>query len=336
MESISIVAAFSSSSHQFFTTATPHTRRSSLLFSSSSSSSSPLSLSNSLSFTNTHKYNSHLNLSISSTSSVSAAASVQNDNLVGDHDLLIVGPGVLGRILADKWRQEHQGCQVYGQTLTTDHHQELFNLGINPVLQGTTFANPFPFVICCAPPSKSPDYPADLRSATLNWNGQGSFLFTSTSGLFDCNDNGSCNEDTPVAPVGKSPRTDILLKAEQVVLEAGADRGAHTYWLRKGTLDSRPDHLINLIHYEDAASLSITILKKKLRSQIFLGCDNHPLSRQEIMDLVQKSGKFSGTFEGFTGTDGPLGKRLDNTKTRKELGWEPKYPSFAQFLGLFE
>ncbi|OMO57623.1 hypothetical protein CCACVL1_25727, partial [Corchorus capsularis] len=50
----------------------------------------------------------------------------------------------------------------------------------------------------------------------------------------------------------------------------------------------------------DAAFLSVTILKKKLRGHIFLGCDNHPLSRQEIMNLVDKSGKFNKKFEGFT------------------------------------
>lgn len=39
---------------------------------------------------------------------------------------------------------------------------------------------------------------------------------------------------------------------------------------------------------------------------------------------------------GFPGTSDPLGKRLNNSKTRKELGWEPRYPSFANFLGLSE
>lgn len=29
-----------------------------------------------------------------------------------------------------------------------------------------------------------------------------------------------------------------------------ADRGAHTYWLKKGSADLRPDHALNLIHYE--------------------------------------------------------------------------------------
>ncbi|GKU85548.1 hypothetical protein SLEP1_g211 [Rubroshorea leprosula] len=52
------------------------------------------------------------------------------------------------------------------------------------------------------------------------------------------------------------------------------------------------------------------------------------------MDLVDKSGKFNKKFGAFTGTDGPLGKKLNNSKTRKELGWEPKYPSFAHFLGV--
>lgn len=87
---------------------------------------------------------------------------------------------------------------------------------------------------------------------------------------------------------------------------------------------------------QDAASLSVTILKKRLRGRIFLGCDNHPVSRlfhlttlcvwvkqlrysvllnsvfltyvvlpcdcrQEVMDLVHKSGKFDKKFEGFTG-----------------------------------
>ncbi|KAK3189805.1 hypothetical protein Dsin_029366 [Dipteronia sinensis] len=81
----------------------------------------------------------------------------------------------------------------------------------------------------------------------MSWNGEGSFLFTSSSAPFDCNDNGPCDED--------------------------------------------------------ATSLSVAILKKKLRGRILLGCDNHPVSRQEVMDLVSKSGKFSKKFEGFTASE---------------------------------
>jgi nucleoside-diphosphate-sugar epimerase len=58
------------------------------------------------------------------------------------------------------------------------------------------------------------------------------------------------------------------------------------------------------------------------------------LFRQEIMDSVNRSGKFDTKFQGFTGTDGPLGKKMENSRTRSEIGWEPKYPSFTEFLGL--
>ncbi|KAF2287694.1 hypothetical protein GH714_002352 [Hevea brasiliensis] len=268
-----------------------------------------------------------------------------SSGLVGENDLLIVGPGVLGRLLLRNGArverlvvlvlnlflsilgQEHPGCQVYGQTVTTDHHDDLIKIGINPSLKETKPIHQFPYVIFCAPPYQTSDYPGDVREAALSWNGEGSFLFTSSSAPYDCNDNGQCDEDSPVVPIGRSPRTDVLLKAEKEV-------GAHVYWLEKGTVEFRADHILNLIHYEDAASLSVAILKKKFRGRIFLGCDNHPLSRQGVMDLVAKSGKFSKKFEGFTGTSDPLGKKLNNTKTREEVGWEPKYPSFAHFLGV--
>ncbi|KAL0348762.1 UNVERIFIED_CONTAM: hypothetical protein Sangu_1104000 [Sesamum angustifolium] len=269
---------------------------------------------------------------------------------VGATDLLIVGPGVLGRIVAEKWREEYPGSQIHGQTLTSDHHDELTKMGISPSLKGTQLTHKFPYVIFCAPPYGNPDYPGEVREATLNWNGEGSFLFTSSSAPYDCSDNGSCDEDTPVVPIGRSPRTDNLLKAEKVALEAGGCAvrlaGLYISLLSFESLNRIVYYQVsglemnyittfltcNTKQIEDAASLSITILKKKLRGRIFLGCDNHPLSRQELMELVNKSGKFSKKFEGFTGTTDPLGKKLNNSKTRAELGWEPKYPSFAQFL----
>ncbi|KAL0310188.1 UNVERIFIED_CONTAM: hypothetical protein Scaly_2952400 [Sesamum calycinum] len=255
--------------------------------------------------------------------SASSATGVPNDELeassirvIGASDLLIVGPGVLGRIVAEIWRKEHPGSQVYGQTLTTDHHDELIKLGISPCLKGTQVTHKFPYVIsvllhpeiqiilvksalsyCLCFLTRcevlNGNYEIQFRprielhhrvgkckmhekEATLKWNGEGSFLFTSSSANYDCSDNGYCDED--------------------------------------------------------AASLAITILKRKLHGRIFLGCDNNPLSRQEVMELVNKSGKYNQKFEGFTGTTGPLGKKLNNSKTRAELGWEPKYPSFAQFL----
>ncbi|XP_051224504.1 uncharacterized protein [Lolium perenne] len=278
-------------------------------------------------------------------SAASLGVTVSTSESVGQNDLLIVGPGALGQIVAEKWQQEHPGCKIFGQTATTDHHSELTKIGIIPSLKGSRVGQKVPFVIFCAPPYRTDDYPGDLRVAASNWSGEGSFLFTSSTAVYDCNDNGLCSEDSPCVPIGRSPRTDVLLNAENVVLEAGGcvvrlgglykmDQGPHVFWLSKGTVDARPDLIINLIHYEDAASLGISIMKRRLRGRVFLGCDSQPLSRQQIMDRVNRSGKFDGKFEGFTGTDGPLGKRMDNSKTRAEIGWQPKYSSFTEFLGL--
>ncbi|KAI8566114.1 hypothetical protein RHMOL_Rhmol02G0014400 [Rhododendron molle] len=261
------------------------------------------------------------------------AVDASSPGSIGANDLLIVGPGVLGKLVAEKWREDHPGCQIFGQTMTTDHHDELAKIGINPSLKGSKATQEFPYVVFCAPTSRSLDYPGDIREAASSWSGEGSFLFTSSSAPFDCDDNGPCDEDFPVVPIGRRPRTDVLLKAEKVVLESDGCvlRLAGLY------ISFYEIYISNIfMSTHDAASLLVAIMKKKLRGRIFLGCDNHPLSRQEVMDLVNKSGKFSQKFEGFTGTNDPLGKKLNNDKTRKEIGWEPKYPSFAQFLGVSE
>ncbi|KAI4997156.1 hypothetical protein ZWY2020_052498 [Hordeum vulgare] len=257
-----------------------------------------------------------------------AGVTVSTSESVGQNDLLIVGPGVLGRIVAEKWRQEHPGCKIYGQTATTDHHSELTKIGIIPSLKGPRADQKVPYVIFCAPPYRTDDYPGDLRVAASNWSGEGSFLFTSSTAVYDCNDNGFCGEDSPCVPI------EITSTVCFLDLPHKKDQGPHVFWLSKGTVDARPDLIISMIHYEDAASLGIAIMKRRLRGRVFVGCDNQPLSRQEIMDRVNRSGKFDGKFEGFTGADGPLGKKMDNSKTRAEIGWEPKYPSFTEFLGL--
>jgi hypothetical protein len=59
--------------------------------------------------------------------------------------------------------QEHPGCKVFGQTASTDHHSELTDIGIIPSLKGSTISQKAPYVIFCAPPSRSDDYPGDLR-----------------------------------------------------------------------------------------------------------------------------------------------------------------------------
>ena len=47
-------------------------------------------------------------------------------------DLLIVGPGVLGRLVAAQWREAHPTARIVGETSTKDNHDALRALGIEP------------------------------------------------------------------------------------------------------------------------------------------------------------------------------------------------------------
>lgn len=53
-----------------------------------------------------------------------------------------------------------------------------------------------------------------------------------------------------------------------------------------------------------------------------------------MMAATVASGAFPGGSYKFTGGEGPVkGKRMSNGATRQQLRWEPKYPSFAEFMG---
>ena len=41
-----------------------------------------------------------------------------------------------------------------------------------------------------------------------------------------------------------------LVSASNLDILNKVDKGAHAYWLEKGIVESRPDHILNLIHYE--------------------------------------------------------------------------------------
>lgn len=61
--------------------------------------------------------------------------------------------------------QEHPGSQIYGQTLTSNHHEELIKLEITPSLKGTQATHKFPYIIFSAPSYGNADYPGEVRYA---------------------------------------------------------------------------------------------------------------------------------------------------------------------------
>eukprot|EP00879_Flechtneria_rotunda_P005880 GHRR01006186.1.p1 GENE.GHRR01006186.1~~GHRR01006186.1.p1 ORF type:complete len:376 (+),score=78.33 GHRR01006186.1:170-1297(+) len=272
----------------------------------------------------------------------------------GSHNLLIVGPGVLGSYMGTLWKHEFPDSTVTAQTNTETNHERLSKMGLTPI---TRDAQPqdtkFPYVLFAAPPSGCENYPAAVKAATEQWDGTGSFVFTSSMSVCATEDGSTVTETCPLVPPGKSPSTDKLLGAEQAALSAQgnvlrlvglyhAQRGPHTFFIKQGEVARYGGYVVNMLHYEDAARMALAILKgdgcsdgSRWQGQVFVGCDNNPLTFQEMVDACFESGQFTGSvkFTGMPNNGGGKGKQVDNGYSRQQLGgWQPKYPSFKQFF----
>ncbi|CAG9467744.1 unnamed protein product [Pedinophyceae sp. YPF-701] len=271
-------------------------------------------------------------------------------------DLLIVGPGVLGSVAGLKWLEAApQGSTALGQTNTETRHGKLREMGLAARTreEAANSTEKFPFVLFSAPPSGSADYVAEVQAALDLWDGTGSFLFTSSGSVFEAKE-GKVTETSPTAPEGsRTPAQERLLRAEAAVLERGgnvlrlvglyhAGRGAHTYFLKVGEVERWGGYTVNLIHYEDAASLAVAILRGRgsegyYRGSVFVGSDNHPITFDDMMEATRKCPqRYEGAKEvKFTATEpgpGGPGKEVDSSATNEQLGWGPIYLSFQTFM----
>jgi len=107
-------------------------------------------------------------------------------------------------------------------------------------------------------------------------------------------------------------------------LYAPQREAGHSYWINRGVLAFRGDSFVNLIHYEDAASLAVSLLAagKDGQGKIYLGSDGEAVTRQQILDVVFETlGRVEDKPE-FKTKEGPLGKKYDNSWTREQLGWK--------------
>jgi nucleoside-diphosphate-sugar epimerase len=155
---------------------------------------------------------------------------------------------------------------------------------------------------------------------------------------------------TEDSPTGDSPRMIRLLDAERAALAAGGcvlrlaglynlERGAHNYWLSASEIVGGPDGIINLLHYEDAASACMAALLAGPQQQqrLFLISDGNPMTRRQICEYALSAAvykeksmpMFAPAQEGKLFT---IGKVYDGSKSNQLLNWKPVYPSFAAFM----
>ena len=115
------------------------------------------------------------------------------------------------------------------------------------------------------------------------------------------------------------------------------ERGAHSFWLNSGKdVTGRADGIINLLHYDDAASAALAAVKVGsvvVQRRNFLISDNHPMTRYQICESAMKTKLFSDKkMPTFLGSESdPKGKLYDGTVSERDLEWKPRYSSFDSF-----
>lgn len=263
-------------------------------------------------------------------------------------DLLIVGAGHLGRLIAQTWRAKHPSATIVGETGSEASHSTLREIGVIPALAETA-PGLFPRVVFCAPPSKFKDYAAAASSATGRVTPSGRFVFTSSSAV-----TGAATHITEQTPADmEGPRSKVLAEVEQRVLSVPqgrvarlsglylVDRGPHTFWFGRGAVTGSPDAVVNLVHYRDVADAIVKILgggaqleeAEASGGRIFLICGGQSTSRRGICETALRHPMFAETETPTFGSD-PAGipKTFDSSWTRKVLGWKPQFESIEEFM----
>jgi hypothetical protein len=248
-------------------------------------------------------------------------------------------------------------------------------------------------VVFCAPPSGFDDYPSAVDAAAIElWSGPdvggdddgqfggGSFVFTSSGVVYGDGSGDVVNESSSVNDDANNPRVSRMINAERNALSRGGcalrlaglyalERGAHNYWLEKfgtgttnaggdggGSVQGRGDGIVNLLHYDDAASATLAALiagPDVNSGKIFLISDGNPSTRRGICESALKHpryGKFHmPTFasddddddgEGTRKDEGVVGGRSNNARgkvydgrwSNQALRWTPTYVSFDKFM----
>ncbi|KAL9190349.1 hypothetical protein ACHAXT_007560 [Thalassiosira profunda] len=288
-------------------------------------------------------------------------------------DLAIVGCGVLGTSLCQQLLSDSNfdGRTITGVTKSTGRHaaimeQVLGDTGdadLQARFQLTTMddilkqdsGHSFKDVVFCAPPSGFEDYPSAVKAAAAQlWAGSeggGSFVFTSSGGVYEGKDGETVTESFPTLDPDANPRQGRIVYAEREAIAVGGcalrlaglytlERGAHNYWLEKCQetgVQGRDDGIVNLLHYDDAAAACLAALKVGPgvnAKQTFLISDGNPTTRRGICESALKHARYAGkAMPPFVGAgDGPLGKIYDGTKSDEALKWRPRYASFDAFM----
>jgi nucleoside-diphosphate-sugar epimerase len=83
---------------------------------------------------------------------------------------------------------------------------------------------------------------------------------------------------------------------------------------------------LSLIHVADMARAVVAAVEALARRAVYLVADNEPVTARELFGFIARQ---AGASPPAAGGAIPLGSfRVSNAKARRELGWEPAYPTY--------
>lgn len=283
---------------------------------------------------------------------------------------LIVGCGYLGRVLARQLIAAQY--VVFGTTRSDRKAADLAGLGVRPMIvqvtSPVTFAALRPAlevpaldVYYMVPPGRPDSDPSprkvviggiahmvkQLRHAQVR-----RAVLVSSTAVYAQRGGQRVDAESPAEP--RDERCRLLLQGEQLWMDAGeryhVARLAGLYGpgrviglagVQQGSpLVGDPAALLNLIHVEDAASLLRAITQAEQPGRIELGCDGHPIPRQDYYThLARLIGVDPPVHLDTQSAAASLGlnalrlrnassKALDNIPTCRRTGWTPRYPTY--------
>jgi hypothetical protein len=204
-------------------------------------------------------------------------AEEKNENM--KHDLWIVGAGTLGEIVCRQYKEQFPTSSVIAETLTPTRHPSLLSLGVEPRLRESRSESDHKSakdVVIALTPSSCSDYVGAINDAIRLWAGPiggGSLVFTSSLAVYGDSNGNIVNEKFRLDT--RSKRSTILINTEEAILQRNGivirlaglyhnTRGPHTYWMNQAKagqmIESNSDGYVNMIHYEDAASIVLAAL----------------------------------------------------------------------------
>ncbi len=182
--------------------------------------------------------------------------------------------------------------------------------------------------------------------------GARTLVYTGSTGLFGQRDGGDVDEATPPAPAG--PAAEVLVEAERLVAGAaspdlracvvrlsglyGPGRAGIIDRVRRGALALGPgdEAWMNFCHLDDAVAAVLAALERGRPAGIYHGSDAAPARRREVVEwIAARLGIAAPRDGGAAGAPvgrGGANRRVLSERTRAELGFALRHPSFREGL----